>query len=112
MFKQITNIMSDEKHKTGDNIPKIEITTMKQKLELPDINLDDVLKKNSHSITPSVSPRVTKSPSAKWNCLCSPTTHAGSFRCRYHRNSSFPRANSVGSNLADLAHKGAFSHDG
>ncbi|KAK1440192.1 hypothetical protein QVD17_06017 [Tagetes erecta] len=25
---------------------------------------------------------------SKPNCLCSPTTHAGSFRCRYHRTSS------------------------
>ncbi|KAB2616784.1 hypothetical protein D8674_023372 [Pyrus ussuriensis x Pyrus communis] len=27
--------------------------------------------------------------SSRWkNCLCSPTTHAGSFRCRRHRTSS------------------------
>ncbi|XP_024960894.1 uncharacterized protein LOC112501485 [Cynara cardunculus var. scolymus] len=25
---------------------------------------------------------------AKNNCLCSPTTHAGSFRCRLHRSPS------------------------
>ncbi|KAM3216146.1 hypothetical protein P3L10_025586 [Capsicum annuum] len=24
----------------------------------------------------------------KGQCLCSPTTHPGSFRCRYHRNSA------------------------
>ncbi|CAN4096359.1 unnamed protein product [Withania somnifera] len=24
----------------------------------------------------------------KGQCLCSPTTHRGSFRCRYHRNSA------------------------
>ncbi|KAL8237602.1 hypothetical protein R6Q59_018683 [Mikania micrantha] len=27
-------------------------------------------------------------PDSKPNCLCSPTTHAGSFRCRYHRTNS------------------------
>ncbi|GLJ13605.1 hypothetical protein SUGI_0216190 [Cryptomeria japonica] len=28
------------------------------------------------------------SPKPKQNCLCSPTTHEGSFRCRLHRSSS------------------------
>ncbi|KAF5781308.1 hypothetical protein HanRHA438_Chr11g0494991 [Helianthus annuus] len=35
---------------------------------------------------------------SKPNCLCSPTTHVGSFRCRYHRASS----------LAN--HGGSFNH--
>ncbi|VFR00793.1 unnamed protein product [Cuscuta campestris] len=36
-------------------------------------------------------------------CLCSPTTHPGSFRCRYHRNSKLTRASmSVASNLSEL----------
>ncbi|CAI9303449.1 unnamed protein product [Lactuca saligna] len=30
----------------------------------------------------------------KMNCLCSPTTHAGSFRCRLHRTSSNTNNNS------------------
>nr|GLL20572.1 hypothetical protein PanWU01x14_165220 [Ipomoea trifida] len=40
-----------------------------------------------------------KSP--KGQCLCSPTTHKGSFRCRYHRSDSsgssawFKRSNSL-----------------
>ncbi|KAI4320840.1 hypothetical protein MLD38_034283 [Melastoma candidum] len=42
---------------------------------------------------------------AKCSCLCSPTTHAGSFRCRFHRNSSFPRGASIGSNLSQMATK-------
>ncbi|MCL7027297.1 hypothetical protein MKW94_004005 [Papaver nudicaule] len=29
---------------------------------------------------------------AKINCLCSPTTHAGSFRCRFHRAHSSTNA--------------------
>ncbi|CAG7910141.1 unnamed protein product, partial [Brassica rapa] len=36
------------------------------------------------------------------NCLCSPTTHAGSFRCRHHRADSLTRVGSIGSNLAVL----------
>ncbi|RZC71336.1 hypothetical protein C5167_034540 [Papaver somniferum] len=40
------------------------------------------------------------SKGAKINCLCSPTTHAGSFRCRFHRahnstNASFQRIKSI-----------------
>lgn len=30
----------------------------------------------------------------KQNCLCSPTKHAGSFRCRYHRADSLTRVES------------------
>ncbi|KAE9607061.1 hypothetical protein Lal_00026091 [Lupinus albus] len=29
------------------------------------------------------------------NCLCSPTTHAGSFRCRLHRTPSLHRTKSI-----------------
>lgn len=32
------------------------------------------------------SPR--RATDSKPNCLCSPTTHVGSFRCRYHRTTS------------------------
>ncbi|KAF8047478.1 hypothetical protein N665_3003s0004 [Sinapis alba] len=31
----------------------------------------------------------------KTNCLCSPTTHPGSFRCRLHRTPSLQRTKSV-----------------
>ncbi|CAH8392205.1 unnamed protein product [Eruca vesicaria subsp. sativa] len=34
------------------------------------------------------------------NCLCSPTTHAGSFRCRHHRANTLTRVVSIGSNLS------------
>ncbi|KAL3819284.1 hypothetical protein ACJIZ3_005189 [Penstemon smallii] len=32
----------------------------------------------------------------KNSCLCSPTTHAGSFRCRMHRDPSLQRTKSIG----------------
>ncbi|GAA0155009.1 hypothetical protein LIER_12836 [Lithospermum erythrorhizon] len=44
----------------------------------------------------------------KFNCLCAPTTHPGSFRCRYHRNNKPGLARnsmSVGLKLAELARK-------
>lgn len=46
---------------------------------------------------------LTKQASQKMNCLCSPTTHVGSFRCRLHRSSMNHATRSVGSNLCDLA---------
>ncbi|EXB82542.1 hypothetical protein L484_027719 [Morus notabilis] len=39
---------------------------------------------------------LTRQPSVtKSNCLCSPTTHAGSFRCRLHRSPSLQRTKSM-----------------
>ncbi|PWA25059.1 hypothetical protein CTI12_AA628530 [Artemisia annua] len=38
----------------------------------------------------------------KPNCLCSPTTHAGSFRCRYHRSSSLGNHGSSFNHLSNL----------
>ncbi|KAE8023537.1 hypothetical protein FH972_009218 [Carpinus fangiana] len=41
---------------------------------------------------------ITRQPSAaKSSCLCSPTTHAGSFRCRLHRSPSLQRTGSMDS---------------
>jgi hypothetical protein len=41
---------------------------------------------------------IPRQPSAaKSNCLCSPTTHAGSFRCRLHRSPSLQRTRSMDS---------------
>jgi len=34
---------------------------------------------------------------SKINCLCSPTSHAGSFRCRLHRSPSLQRTKSIDS---------------
>ncbi|XP_004294920.1 PREDICTED: uncharacterized protein LOC101304261 isoform 2 [Fragaria vesca subsp. vesca] len=68
-------------------------------LTIPEFTLED-FKKHSHIATPTSA----KPQSARWkNCLCSPTTHVGSFRCRHHRNSGLPRGGSVGSNLSNYA---------
>ncbi|MED6219786.1 hypothetical protein PIB30_039001 [Stylosanthes scabra] len=55
----------------------------------------------------STIPATTKSSSGRFECLCSPTTHAGSFRCRHHRgkDAAMRRAVSVDSNLSDLGSK-------
>ncbi|KAL3649800.1 hypothetical protein CASFOL_006203 [Castilleja foliolosa] len=34
---------------------------------------------------------------SKHSCLCSPTTHVGSFRCRLHRSPSLRRTTSIDS---------------
>ncbi|OIS96462.1 hypothetical protein A4A49_05009 [Nicotiana attenuata] len=79
--------------------------TKKKKLNLPHICLEAV--KNSPplpSSTPSSPSALRKASSVKYSCLCSPTTHAGSFRCRYHRNAALTRTSmSVGSKLSELA---------
>ncbi|XWS34718.1 hypothetical protein CRYUN_Cryun21dG0061900 [Craigia yunnanensis] len=46
---------------------------------------------------------LSRQPSVtKTNCLCSPTTHAGSFRCRLHRAPSLQRTKSIDSQSASL----------
>ena len=48
-------------------------------------------------------PALEKAKSLRSNCLCSPTTHAGSFRCRNHRNANLPRSSiSIGTKLSEL----------
>ncbi|KAF7140301.1 hypothetical protein RHSIM_Rhsim06G0178800 [Rhododendron simsii] len=72
---------------------------------LPNTTLEEV-KSSTALSSPPPSPRaLQKSSSVKQNCLCSPTTHAGSFRCRYHRNPSFTRSSSVGSKLSMISSK-------
>jgi len=38
-------------------------------------------------IPPSDLPKTTSTAPREYRCLCAPTTHAGSFRCRLHRDS-------------------------
>lgn len=69
----------------------------KQKMVVQGIIVEDVKKSST------LRPRLQKTSSARLNCLCSPTTHDGSFRCRYHRNPGLSRSSaSIGSNLSAL----------
>lgn len=71
------------------------------KILLPQLS---VPQKNSLSSSQPSSPvALTKGSGVKYNCLCSPTTHAGSFRCRLHRNNMPRSSKSVGSKLNELA---------
>ncbi|PON86349.1 hypothetical protein TorRG33x02_179150 [Trema orientale] len=96
--------MDDKVVQRSPSSPKMK----NYKLNIPEINLEE-LKKHTHILVVSPrrvqAPAVTKSSSTRWNCLCSPTTHAGSFRCRHHRSSGMNRGGSVGSNLSELARK-------
>ncbi|OAY32507.1 hypothetical protein MANES_13G023600v8 [Manihot esculenta] len=44
--------------------------------------------------------QVTMPQLTKNNCLCSPTTHAGSFRCRLHRGPNLRRTKGIDSALS------------
>ncbi|PIA26391.1 hypothetical protein AQUCO_09400032v1 [Aquilegia coerulea] len=44
---------------------------------------------------PSMPTLVRQTSGVKTNCLCSPTTHTGSFRCRLHRSPSLSRTKST-----------------
>ncbi|RZC50521.1 hypothetical protein C5167_018949 [Papaver somniferum] len=95
----------DEKH---DNIAKLRVP--------PQLELDmHAIKNHEHASLLIMSPANHRNRhhqkenvlrSARVNCLCSPTTHVGSFRCRHHRNSPRPRgSDSIGSNLSELGAK-------
>ncbi|KDP32607.1 hypothetical protein JCGZ_13157 [Jatropha curcas] len=72
-------------------------------------NFDTANKHQKISSSLENSPRLHRALSntkTSKNCLCSPTTHAGSFRCRIHRNpAGMVRGYSVGSSLSELANK-------
>ena len=98
--------MDEKVDQTQKIMNETRIMNYKQ-LNIPEINLDE-LNKKTHTIVSPRSPQahvVTKSSSTRSGCLCSPTTHAGSFRCRRHRSLAIHRGWSVGSNLSELARK-------
>ena len=55
----------------------------------------------------SITPRTAtnKQPASPRACLCSPTLHAGSFRCRLHRGIGGGGGGSVGSGLHEMSKK-------
>ncbi|KAJ4976026.1 hypothetical protein NE237_001132 [Protea cynaroides] len=103
----------ERKKRESSAEPKMEEKHKVPKILVPKIDLDDETKKSSPAdviVTPMGRGRLQKQSSARFNCLCSPTTHAGSFRCRLHRNSTLRHSGgSVGSNLSELASKSAAS---
>lgn len=82
-----------------------------------EISQEDIKRQEVYNMSPRVrrvaggggSVGMGKSSSVRLNCLCAPTTHAGSFRCRYHRRNAglgMSRGVSVPSNLSMLAGAG------
>ncbi|XP_043689677.1 uncharacterized protein LOC122640527 [Telopea speciosissima] len=98
----------EKEHETSSHTElKTEEKRRIPKILAPKINLDE-MKKTSPLVvvTPTGRGRLQRQSSVKLNCLCSPTTHVGSFRCRHHRTSSLSHSGgSVGSNLSELAAK-------
>ncbi|KAG8502872.1 hypothetical protein CXB51_000691 [Gossypium anomalum] len=79
------------------NPPKMDLK--KQQLNLTEMNLEEIKR---HPTVHHVSPRAGKAAmtaGVRSSCLCSPTTHVGSFRCRYHRVSNMPRPSSTDTDL-------------
>lgn len=74
------------------NNMKVEITSMADNIS------GGVTKLQMTPTSGSAMPQLTRQPSVtKNNCLCSPTSHAGSFRCRLHRAPSLQRTKSIDS---------------
>ncbi|KAM3320876.1 hypothetical protein P3S67_008078 [Capsicum chacoense] len=96
--------MAEQAQPTMSQQPVDIAQTRKKKLNIPHICLESMKSPPLPSSTPSSPAALRKTSSVKYSCLCSPTTHAGSFRCRYHRNSGLTRTSmSVGSKLSELA---------
>ncbi|WJX31440.1 hypothetical protein P8452_19866 [Trifolium repens] len=93
--------------------PNVEKKPPKMNLNIPELDMMNALKKHSHMLVSPTSRKAEakKASGGRSNCLCSPTTHVGSFRCRLHRSSAgLHRGGSVGSNLSELGNKaGAIS---
>ncbi|GAV59650.1 hypothetical protein CFOL_v3_03181 [Cephalotus follicularis] len=70
---------------------------------VPEISVAEFKRQSSLDVSPRS--HVMGAGRPRFNCLCSPTTHAGSFRCRHHRVPGMTRGGSVGSNLSLLASK-------
>ncbi|KAL4342275.1 hypothetical protein GQ457_08G007870 [Hibiscus cannabinus] len=76
---------------------------LSHKLSFGEVNLEEMDRHRTFyaNATPRAAAAAGRPSGSKLNCLCSPTTHAGSFRCRYHR-AGMPRGGSVGSKLSML----------
>lgn len=96
--------------------------TMMNKIKLKEteqqeISQEDVKRQEAYNMSPRVrggggggSAGMGKSSSVRLNCLCAPTTHPGSFRCRYHRRNAalgMSRGISVPTNLSMLGGGGS-----
>ncbi|KAL0855194.1 hypothetical protein Bca101_060346 [Brassica carinata] len=97
-------------------------TMMMNKIKLKEteqeISQEDVKRQEAYNMSPRTRggggpAGMVKSSSVRLSCLCAPTTHPGSFRCRYHRRNAglgMSRGISVPTNLSMLAGGGSGSN--
>lgn len=85
-------ILKEEEKRKGMESDKTAIRSKEMKIEVPSGSETGMeLQGNAHGHG-----GLTRQNSMnKTNCLCSPTTHAGSFRCRLHRTTSLQRTKSI-----------------
>ncbi|XP_059315863.1 uncharacterized protein LOC132066599 [Lycium ferocissimum] len=72
------------------------MTTKDMKVEINSSTESEMISPTSENVT--TGGLVRQGSMTKSSCLCSPTTHAGSFRCRLHRAPSLQRTKSIESN--------------
>ncbi|KAG5398731.1 hypothetical protein IGI04_020545 [Brassica rapa subsp. trilocularis] len=83
-----------EKEKEKEEAKRTMIMKINKLKETPqEISQEDAKRQEAYNMSPRVrggsgSAGMGKSSSVRLNCLCAPTTHPGSFRCRYHRRNS------------------------
>ncbi|KAG2305729.1 hypothetical protein Bca4012_085301 [Brassica carinata] len=102
-----------EKEEEAKRTMMMKINKLKETHQ--EMNQEDVKRQEAYNMSPRVrggggSAGMGKSSSVRLNCLCAPTTHPGSFRCRYHRRNSalgMSRGISVPSNLSMLGGGGS-----
>ncbi|KAK2640014.1 hypothetical protein Ddye_027809 [Dipteronia dyeriana] len=101
----VNKMEESEEIQTVSN-PKMTLKAKNSKSSLaPENNLE---RQSSFPLnSPKSSQHHALAKSSSTRCLCSPTTHVGSFRCRHHRSlaAGMPRTGSVGSNLSLITDK-------
>ncbi|KAK3009006.1 hypothetical protein RJ639_013346 [Escallonia herrerae] len=91
---KIDSIWSDCRIKETTAMENEDTTNKDLKVEIPS--------EGGEATSPVATGLSRQGSMAKNNCLCSPTTHPGSFRCRLHRTPSFQRSKSIDSNSAPV----------
>ncbi|KAL4586968.1 hypothetical protein LXL04_011616 [Taraxacum kok-saghyz] len=90
--------------KTGQNIDNL-VGSFENVQNVENMAANEELKVDVEVTSPSSGGLARQGSLAKNNCLCSPTTHAGSFRCRLHRSpSGIQRTKSINSDAKAVDH--------
>ncbi|KAK2983326.1 hypothetical protein RJ640_016064 [Escallonia rubra] len=93
-LRRRSNAMANAKIKETTAMENEDTTNKDLKVEIPS--------EGGEAMSPVATGLSRQGSMAKNNCLCSPTTHPGSFRCRLHRTPSLQRSKSIDSNSAPV----------